>query len=177
MGGAPSFLPCLLLTETPPASSHPTTLRVSNCSCRPLPHQYQRLDCLLLSRRDFELVFPSCWFSVLPCRTPSGLGNKAPRLCSLPLTNNPLQSPFDKTYQNTLFPLTSLEYRTDLTNMAYLGKRQQYDTTVDDDDGNWWYSNTAEAIKWAVVAGIFFAVLLFFIGGHIHAKRRVRKGQ
>ncbi|KAL8632361.1 hypothetical protein Q9189_001933 [Teloschistes chrysophthalmus] len=64
--------------------------------------------------------------------------------------------------------------------MGYLGKRQTTyggDTTIVDDDGNWWYSGTAEAIKWAIVAGIFFAVLLFFIGGYIHAKRRVRKGQ
>ncbi|KAI4141887.1 MAG: hypothetical protein L6R39_005148 [Caloplaca ligustica] len=62
--------------------------------------------------------------------------------------------------------------------MVYLGKRQGYSS--DDgysNDGNWWYSDTAEAIKWAVVAAIFFGILLFFLLGYLHAKRRIRKGQ
>ena len=62
--------------------------------------------------------------------------------------------------------------------MVYLSKRQQYGYDDDGyDGGGWWYSDTAEAIKWAVVAAIFFAIVLFFVGGYFHAKRRIRKGQ
>lgn len=59
--------------------------------------------------------------------------------------------------------------------MVYLGKRQ--DCGDDRYCGSWWYSDTAEAIKWAVIAAIFLAVLLFFLGGYLHAKRRIRRGQ
>ncbi|KAL9602157.1 MAG: hypothetical protein Q9219_002021 [cf. Caloplaca sp. 3 TL-2023] len=65
--------------------------------------------------------------------------------------------------------------------MVYLGKRQDWDDDdgYDDgyDDGGWWYSDTAEAIKWAIVAAIFFAIVLFFAGGYFHAQRRIKKGQ
>ncbi|KAL8774846.1 MAG: hypothetical protein Q9209_000785 [Squamulea sp. 1 TL-2023] len=65
--------------------------------------------------------------------------------------------------------------------MVYLGKRQSTygDNVVYDDDyhGSWWYSDTAEAIKWAVVAAIFFGIFLFLAGGYVHARRRVRRGQ
>ncbi|KAI4183394.1 MAG: hypothetical protein L6R41_005424 [Letrouitia leprolyta] len=62
--------------------------------------------------------------------------------------------------------------------MVYLGKRQDNDFDSDpyDDDG-WWYSDTAEAIKWAVVAFIFLAIILFFAGGYLHAQRRMKRGQ
>ncbi|KAL8858020.1 MAG: hypothetical protein Q9178_005481 [Gyalolechia marmorata] len=69
--------------------------------------------------------------------------------------------------------------------MVYIGKRQSDDDTVDyhDDDyhddyhHSWWYSDTADAIKWAVVAAIFFAMFLFLAIGYIHARRRIRRGQ
>ena len=48
----------------------------------------------------------------------------------------------------------------------------------DDHDVNdsWWYSDRAEAIKWGVVGGIFFIVVLWLVGGYFHARRRVKKG-
>ncbi|KAL8714805.1 MAG: hypothetical protein Q9220_001318 [cf. Caloplaca sp. 1 TL-2023] len=65
--------------------------------------------------------------------------------------------------------------------MVYIGKRQTYngnDTDWNDDgDGGWWYSDTAEAIKWAVLAGIVLFVILLFVGAWLHAKRRIRRGQ
>ncbi|KAI4119124.1 MAG: hypothetical protein LQ338_007326 [Usnochroma carphineum] len=61
--------------------------------------------------------------------------------------------------------------------MVYLGKRQSNCYGDDCNDGNWWYSDTSEAIKWAVVAALFFGVLLFFLAAYLHAKRRLRKGQ
>ncbi|KAL8687607.1 MAG: hypothetical protein Q9218_006267 [Villophora microphyllina] len=65
--------------------------------------------------------------------------------------------------------------------MVYLGKRQQtFDdggNVYSDGSGSGWYSDTGEAIKWAIVAAIFFAIMLYFIGGYVHAKRRARKGQ
>ncbi|KIW19999.1 hypothetical protein PV08_00574 [Exophiala spinifera] len=45
------------------------------------------------------------------------------------------------------------------------------------DDGYWWYSSTAYAIKWAIIAAILVALFLFFIVGYLHARRRMRKGQ
>ncbi|KAI9813145.1 MAG: hypothetical protein M1827_004366 [Pycnora praestabilis] len=49
------------------------------------------------------------------------------------------------------------------------------------DDGSygnysWWYTPTAEAIKWAVVAAIVVLFLLVFVGGYYHAQRRIKKG-
>ncbi|KAL9028091.1 MAG: hypothetical protein Q9196_003487 [Gyalolechia fulgens] len=63
--------------------------------------------------------------------------------------------------------------------MGYLGKRDDLDDDDDDDyDGvDWWYSNSAEAIKWAVLAAIFLAIILFFAGAYLHAQRRIKKGQ
>ena len=64
--------------------------------------------------------------------------------------------------------------------MVYLGKRQTYGDPYDDDDyyhGNWWYSDTAEVIKWTVLAAILFGIFLFLALGWVHARRRVRRGQ
>ncbi|KAL8946034.1 MAG: hypothetical protein Q9222_007516 [Ikaeria aurantiellina] len=64
--------------------------------------------------------------------------------------------------------------------MVCLGKRQSYGSDPDlyDDSGtSWWYSDTAEAIKWAVIAAIVLFVILCFVGGRLHAKRRMRRGQ
>ncbi|KAL6244455.1 hypothetical protein RBB50_008697 [Rhinocladiella similis] len=57
--------------------------------------------------------------------------------------------------------------------------RQVTNNNNDDnfDDGYWWYSSTAYAIKWAIIATILVALFLFFIGGYLHARRRMRKGQ
>ncbi|OAP63586.1 hypothetical protein AYL99_02813 [Fonsecaea erecta] len=51
------------------------------------------------------------------------------------------------------------------------------DTAGDDsENGYWWYSPTADAIKWAVVAAILLAFSFYFLAGHLHAKRRMQKG-
>ncbi|KAL9018922.1 MAG: hypothetical protein Q9185_003756 [Variospora sp. 1 TL-2023] len=60
--------------------------------------------------------------------------------------------------------------------MAYLGKRVVCDDSGYCYDENWWYSETAEAIKWAVVVTIL-ALLVFCLAGYLHARRRVRAGQ
>lgn len=65
--------------------------------------------------------------------------------------------------------------------MVYLGKRRDCDddnndSYCDDDYESWWYTDTAEAIKWAVVIAIF-AILMFLLAAYLHAKRRVRAGQ
>ncbi|KAL8671667.1 MAG: hypothetical protein Q9168_003847 [Polycauliona sp. 1 TL-2023] len=67
--------------------------------------------------------------------------------------------------------------------MVYLGKRQtSYGDDYDDgsDDyyhGSWWYSDTGEIIKWAIIAALFFGIFLFLALGSVHARRRVRRGQ
>ncbi|KAL2444217.1 hypothetical protein ABEF95_015941 [Exophiala dermatitidis] len=50
------------------------------------------------------------------------------------------------------------------------------DGGVYDTDYYWWYSPTAYAIKWAVIATLLVALALYLIGGYLHAKRRMRKG-
>ncbi|MCJ1272743.1 hypothetical protein MMC21_000530 [Puttea exsequens] len=47
----------------------------------------------------------------------------------------------------------------------------------DDDNYYWGYSNTAVAIKWAIIAAIFVIFLLWFVGGYMHAQRRMKRGQ
>ncbi|KAA6415649.1 MAG: hypothetical protein FRX48_00365 [Lasallia pustulata] len=44
------------------------------------------------------------------------------------------------------------------------------------DDGWWWYSDTAVAVKWAILSAIFLLFLAWFVGGYYHAKRRMRRG-
>ncbi|KAL8988331.1 MAG: hypothetical protein Q9177_002583 [Variospora cf. flavescens] len=55
--------------------------------------------------------------------------------------------------------------------MAYLGKRVVCDDSGYCYDENWWYSETAEAIKWAIVVTIL-ALLVFCLAGYLHARRR-----
>lgn len=55
--------------------------------------------------------------------------------------------------------------------------RQVYTENDPDYDGDsWWYSDTAYVAKWAVLGGIFFIFFVLIIGGHFHAKSRMRKG-
>ncbi|EXJ78312.1 hypothetical protein A1O3_09473 [Capronia epimyces CBS 606.96] len=57
----------------------------------------------------------------------------------------------------------------------------QRQVTDENDNGNadndyWWYGSTAYVIKWAVIAAILFACFLYFFGGYLHARSRMRKG-
>ncbi|CAO2657001.1 Nn.00g058040.m01.CDS01 [Neocucurbitaria sp. VM-36] len=45
-----------------------------------------------------------------------------------------------------------------------------------DEDG-FWYSDKGVIIKWVLLALIFFTFFGWFLGGYIHAKRRLKKGQ
>ena len=38
-------------------------------------------------------------------------------------------------------------------------------------------TQTAVAIKWAVIGAIVLVILLWFIGGYYHAQRRIRNGK
>ncbi|KAJ9615753.1 hypothetical protein H2200_001830 [Cladophialophora chaetospira] len=48
--------------------------------------------------------------------------------------------------------------------------------TVCDFYGCYSYSPAAFAIKWAIVAAIFLLFSLYFVGGYLHAQRRMKKG-
>ncbi|KAL8878470.1 MAG: hypothetical protein Q9198_003723 [Flavoplaca austrocitrina] len=66
--------------------------------------------------------------------------------------------------------------------MVYLGKRDIYGDDDYDDDydgyhGGWWHSETAEVIRWVIVAALLFGLFLLVAGGYVHARRRVRRGQ
>ncbi|OCK81243.1 hypothetical protein K432DRAFT_295984 [Lepidopterella palustris CBS 459.81] len=63
-------------------------------------------------------------------------------------------------------------------------KRQQVQDCYEDinndvvcyTDGGFWYSTTGEIVKWAILAAIFLFFMTWFVGGYMHAKRRMRKG-
>ncbi|KAI4270459.1 MAG: hypothetical protein LQ337_006670 [Flavoplaca oasis] len=66
--------------------------------------------------------------------------------------------------------------------MVYLGKRDiygddDYDYDYDGYHGGWWHSETAEVIRWVIVAALLFGLFLLVAGGYVHARRRVRRGQ
>jgi len=41
---------------------------------------------------------------------------------------------------------------------------------------NWWWSPDAYAVKWAIIAALLGIFLIFFLGGHYHAKNRMKRG-
>ncbi|KAJ9661803.1 hypothetical protein H2198_001768 [Neophaeococcomyces mojaviensis] len=41
-------------------------------------------------------------------------------------------------------------------------------------DGGWYYSETGYIIRWVIVAVLIGLVLLFLIGGYLHAQRRMK---
>ena len=53
-------------------------------------------------------------------------------------------------------------------------------STVSSDDSLgadwWWTSPIAYAVKWGIIAAIFVLFLAFFLIGHLHAQRRMKKG-
>ena len=67
-------------------------------------------------------------------------------------------------------------------------KTLPFDVIVRRDDGSgngqtddlgadwWWTSPTAYAVKWGIIAGIFILFLVFFLGGYLHAQRRMKRG-
>jgi len=50
------------------------------------------------------------------------------------------------------------------------------DNEIWDNNGGWWYSGTATAVKWIILAVILSLFLLFILGGYLHAQRRIKKG-
>jgi hypothetical protein len=53
------------------------------------------------------------------------------------------------------------------------GDNEQTDTL---DSDWWWTSPIAYAVKWGIIAGIFVFFLVFFLGGYLHAQRRMKRG-
>ena len=51
------------------------------------------------------------------------------------------------------------------------------DTFSDYGNESWWWSDTGMAVRYAVICVIFAAILLYFLGGYWHARRRLQKGQ
>ncbi|KAJ4355280.1 hypothetical protein N0V95_003035 [Ascochyta clinopodiicola] len=44
-------------------------------------------------------------------------------------------------------------------------------------DGGFWYTTKGQIIKWSILGSLFGLFMLWFIGGYIHAKRRMKKGK
>ncbi|PVI03682.1 hypothetical protein DM02DRAFT_652280 [Periconia macrospinosa] len=51
------------------------------------------------------------------------------------------------------------------------------DGTIECFRDGFWYSSTGIIIKWAILAGFFLFFVAWFVGGYIHAKRRMKKGK
>lgn len=41
---------------------------------------------------------------------------------------------------------------------------------------SFWWSPTGYVVKWSIMAGIFLIIFVWFIGGYVHAQRRMKKG-
>ncbi|KAI9806908.1 MAG: hypothetical protein M1833_002566 [Piccolia ochrophora] len=54
---------------------------------------------------------------------------------------------------------------------SVLEKRQDYY-----DSRGWYYSATAVAVKWGVLAAIVVVIFAFFVFAYLHAQRRMKKG-
>ncbi|KAF2789943.1 hypothetical protein K505DRAFT_365163 [Melanomma pulvis-pyrius CBS 109.77] len=50
------------------------------------------------------------------------------------------------------------------------------DGTVECFREGFWYTDKGIIIKWCILAGIFFFFMAWFVGGYMHARRRMRKG-
>ncbi|KAF2736643.1 hypothetical protein EJ04DRAFT_510946 [Polyplosphaeria fusca] len=50
------------------------------------------------------------------------------------------------------------------------------DGTVECFRDGFWYSDTGIIVKWSILAAFFLLFFGWFVGGYIHAKRRMRKG-
>lgn len=69
----------------------------------------------------------------------------------------------------------------DLSDTAANG---QFSNSDDDSNDNyegptydsWWWSPTGMAVRYTVIIFLFASLLLFFLGGYLHAQRRMRRG-
>jgi len=43
--------------------------------------------------------------------------------------------------------------------------------------GGWWYSDKGYVAKWAILGALFGFFFLWFVGGYLHAKSRLKKGK
>ncbi|KAF2118265.1 hypothetical protein BDV96DRAFT_380911 [Lophiotrema nucula] len=50
------------------------------------------------------------------------------------------------------------------------------DGTVECFRDGFWYTDKGIIIKWCILAAIFFIFFAWFVGGYLHAKRRMKKG-
>ncbi|KAF2187853.1 hypothetical protein K469DRAFT_569101 [Zopfia rhizophila CBS 207.26] len=50
------------------------------------------------------------------------------------------------------------------------------DGTVECFRDGFWYTETGVIVKWSILAAIFLFFMAWFVGGYMHAKRRMRKG-
>jgi len=41
---------------------------------------------------------------------------------------------------------------------------------------SFWWSPTGYIVKWAIMAGIFLIITVWFVGGYLHAQKRMKKG-
>ncbi|KAK5677786.1 hypothetical protein LTS10_009669 [Elasticomyces elasticus] len=63
-----------------------------------------------------------------------------------------------------------------LGNGDYDGYPDSYDDYDYGYEGGFWWSSAGMAVRYAVVAILFAALILFFVGGYYHGRRRIRKG-
>lgn len=65
-----------------------------------------------------------------------------------------------------------------MATLSALFKRQCVDDFGDmvDCGPSWWYSTTGYAVRYTITAVIILLLLLYFVGGYMHAVRRLNKG-
>lgn len=45
-----------------------------------------------------------------------------------------------------------------------------------DEERGWWDSPTAIIVKWSILGAIVLFMFVWFVGGYIHARMRIKKG-
>ncbi|KAH8813137.1 chitin synthesis regulation, resistance to congo red-domain-containing protein [Xylogone sp. PMI_703] len=66
--------------------------------------------------------------------------------------------------------------------MSVISARQT--ETFTDDDGNvyvyhdsFWWTKTGQIVRWSIFLGLFALIMAYLLGGYLHAKRRIARGQ
>jgi len=54
--------------------------------------------------------------------------------------------------------------------------RRRQDIDIVDENQYWWYSRSAYIAKWSIFGAFLLIFLLWFLGGYLHAQRRMKKG-
>ncbi|GAB7341590.1 hypothetical protein MBLNU457_7797t1 [Dothideomycetes sp. NU457] len=60
---------------------------------------------------------------------------------------------------------------------CYLGQAYCDPGDIDSGSDDWWWSSTGLAVRYIIFIALFFLFVFYFLGGYIHARRRILAGK